>query len=278
MIRADLHIHTYYSDGTQSPETVARTAAGRGVRLISVTDHDNALSFPEVEKSAKAAGIHAVCGEEISAYAGGVKVHILGYRMDTSCAEYVAFHKFLDNGAEERTADILKKLASKGISIKYEEVLRERRVCGAPIHAMYIASAGAKKGYAPSPAEFYMRYLNYGSVGFSTACRPTPEQTAEFIAGCGGVCSLAHPGRISLENEGVINLIERLIPCGLNGIEAVYSGHTDIQTQYYKEVAEKYGLMVTGGSDTHSAAGNRCIGTPFFCPDERLLEALGTEF
>ena len=78
-----------------------------------------------------------------------------------------------------------------------------------------------------------------------------------------------------MEKEGVIALIERLKQCGMDGIEAVYSGHTATETQYYKEIAAKLNLLVTGGSDTHYAQGNRSIGTPLFCPDERLLAALG---
>lgn len=275
MMRADMHIHTYYSDGAQSPRTVVATAKGRGVDLISVTDHDNACAWKEVSALAKAQDIVAVCGEEISAYDGEVKVHILGYNMDTGCAEYVAFHKKLDDGAEQRTADILKKLAAKGINIKYEDVLKERRFSQSPIHAMHIAAAGAKRGYASSPVDFYARYLNYGTAGFSCICRPSSEETVRFIKSCGGVCSLAHPGRISMEKEGVISLIERLKQCGMDGIEAVYSGHTATETQYYKDIAAKLNLLVTGGSDTHYAQGNRSIGTPLFCPDERLLAALG---
>lgn len=275
MMRADMHIHTYYSDGAQSPLTVVTSAKGRGAELISVTDHDNACAWEEVSAIAAEQGIVAVRGEEISAYDGEVKVHILGYNMDLGCGEYAAFHKRLDDGAERRTADILKKLAAKGVSIKYEDVLKERRFSRTPIHAMHIAAAGARRGYASSPVDFYARYLNYGTAGFSCICRPSPEETVRFIKACGGICSLAHPGRISMEKEGVISLIERLRACGLDGIEAVYSGHTDSQTQYYKEIAAEYALLITGGSDTHYFGGNRNIGTPPFYPDERLLAALG---
>lgn len=274
MIRADMHIHTYYSDGGQSPADVIAGARRAGVNLISVTDHDNSNGRHIVKELALKAGIAAVDGEEISAYDGEVKVHILGYGMDYSNPEYVAFNKRLCEGAEERTFDILKKLAKVNVNISYGEVLRERRCEKSPLHAVHIAVAGARKGYASSPWTFYGKYLSCGAAGFSILKRPSPEDTARMIRACGGVCSLAHPGRITMEAEGVTALIERLIPCGLAGIEAVYSGHTFNETQYYKELAEKYGLLVTGGSDTHYAEGNRRIGDPPFYPDERLLSAL----
>lgn len=274
MMRADMHIHTYYSDGGQSPEDVVAGAKRAGVNLISVTDHDNSNARHAVKELALKAGITAVDGEEISAYDGDVKVHILGYGMDYTNPVYVAFNKLLCEGAEERTFDILQKLAKVNVNISYGEVLRERRCAKSPLHAVHIAIAGARKGYANSPWTFYGKYLNYGTAGFSCIKRPSPDETAQMIKECGGVCSLAHPGRITMEVEGVTALVERLIPCGLAGIEAVYSGHTFSETQYYKELAEKYGLLVTGGSDTHYAEGNRRIGEPPFYPDERLLSAL----
>ncbi|MDE6691471.1 MAG: PHP domain-containing protein, partial [Clostridia bacterium] len=234
MIRADMHIHTYYSDGGQSPEDVVAGAKRAGVNLISVTDHDNSNGRHIVKELAAKAGIRAVDGEEISAYEGEVKVHILGYGMDYSDPAYVAFAKALYEDAEERTLDILNKLKKVHVNISYGEVLRERRCDKSPLHAVHIAVAGARKGYASSPWTFYGKYLNLGAAGFSCIKRPSPEQTARMIKECGGVCSLAHPGRITMEAEGVTALIERLIPCGLAGIEAVYSGHTFNETQYYK--------------------------------------------
>ena len=274
MIRADLHIHTYYSDGAQSPEDVVRAAKRTGVGLISVTDHDNSNGSKKVKELAKTAGIIAVDGEEISAYDGEVKVHILGYGMDCGCAEHIKFHEELNAGAEERTFDILKKLSAAGVNISYGDVIRERKCPKSPLHGMYIAVAGARKGYASSPFAFYAKYLSAGAAGFSNLKRPTPEKTVEVIRACGGICSLAHPGRISTGREGVVGLVERLIPRGLCGIEAVYSGHTANDTQYYKELAERFDLLVTGGSDTHFSEGNRRVGDQPFYPDQRQLSAL----
>lgn len=274
MIRADMHIHTYYSDGGQSPAEVVRAAKARGVGLIAVTDHDNSNGRKEVKELALRAGIISVDGEEISAYDGDIKVHMLAYGMNYADPAYTAFNKRLTEGAEERTFDILKKLAAVGVKLSYGEVIRERKCKKSPVHATYIAVAGARKGYANSPYSFYTKYLNYGAAGFSCICRPTPEETAEVFKRCGGFCSLAHPARISVDKQGLISLIERLVPCGLRGIEAVYSGHTAIETQYYKELAERFGLLVTGGSDTHYAEGNRRVGVPEFYPCGGLLSAL----
>lgn len=274
MMRADLHMHTYYSDGSQSPADVVAAAKRYGVDIISVTDHDNAVGADEVKSLAEKAGISAVDGEEISAYSGDVKIHILGYNTDRNSEEYKSFHKKLYDGAIERTFDILKKLSACGVKISFDEVVRERKCSLSPVHATHIAVAGTRKGYASSPWDFYSKYLNRGSVGFSIVGRPTPQETVKLISDCGGISSLAHPARIAMDKDGVEDLVRKLKECNLSGIEAVYSGHTDGETQYYKEMAERFSLFVTGGSDTHRTGGTRRIGLPVFYPDGKLLSAL----
>lgn len=274
MIRADLHIHTYYSDGLQSPGDVVQAAVKNGVNLIAVTDHDNAVGREKVRNLAVNAGICAVDGIEISAYEGDLKVHTLGYNLDFNAPEYVNFYKRLLSASVDRAADSVEKLNNGGIKIAMDEVLAERKDTNSPVHTMLISYVAVKKGYCSSPHDFYARYLNYGRIGFSNIGRPTPEEAVKVIKDCGGISSLAHPGRISAGEGEITALIERLKSCGLDGIEAVYSAHTDKETQYYKELAEKYGLLTTGGSDTHFKNGGHVIGTPEFYPDEALLSAL----
>jgi hypothetical protein len=274
MIRADLHIHTYCSDGQQSPQDVADAAKRAGLGLIAVTDHDNMNASDEIKILAKAYNITAVDGMEISAY-DNTKVHVLGYNLDRNNPAFKKFMQGLISGAEERTQDILAKLKRHGVNLTMESVLKERRCSASPIHSMHIARAAARKGYGNSPNDFFYSYLAYGKCGFSCICRPTSAEAVRFIAECGGISSLAHPGRITMEKEQREKLIDDLIACGLNGIEAVYSGHTESDTAYYKEIAAAKHLLVTGGSDTHYTSGNRTVGVPEFYPSEELLAALG---
>lgn len=274
MMRADLHIHTYYSDGLQSPRDVAEAAKRNGVDIIAVTDHDNALARAEVASAAKEAGICAVEGIEISAYEGDIKVHTLGYGLDFESPVFARFYEKCLISSEERMEDIISKLNRGGIKISMEEVLRERRDSRSPLHTMLVSYAAVKKGYSSRAGDFYMRYLSYGKVGYSNIGRPTPKEAVEVIRECGGISSIAHPGRIYAGREKVLSIITEMKDCGLNGIEAVYSEHTDSETQYFKELAEKLGLLVTGGSDTHFMHGPHFIGTPAFYPDGALLTAL----
>ncbi len=272
-LRADLHVHTYFSDGTLSCADIASAAVRAGVNILAKTDHDTQNGCAEFESECKSRGVIPVGGVEISAYSS-VKVHVLGYNLDRECAAYKKFFSGLYDGAEERTRDILKKLARCGVKVSYEEVVKERKSAASPVHTFYIARAASRKGYGRSPVDFYMTYLNAGCRAYSAVCRPTPEQAVEVIKACGGVSSLAHPGRITLADGDRLNLIDALVSCGLDGIEAEYSGHTVKETAYYKEIAESRKLLVTGGSDTHHAEGGKRVGTPEFYPDERLLAAL----
>ena len=271
---ADLHIHTHYSDGKLTPADVARLAVRAGVEMLSVTDHDTVCGNAEAQKYCAERGIKFVRGIEVSAYDNGVKVHTLGYGIDYENADFKNFLNELRAGALRRAEDIIYKLNKDGVALTLEEAAAERYSEETPLHSMHIAAAGAKKGYTSSPFAFFAKYLSYGKSAYSDLCRPSPEETAEIITNAGGFCSLAHPARIFMPEEEKIALIKRMKVCGLCGIEAVYSGHTAKETAYYKEIAKEFGLIVTGGSDTHYAGGYRKIGLPEFHIGEALAEKL----
>lgn len=272
---ADLHVHTYYSDGLFSPLEVASIAKKNGVDLVAVTDHDSAMGYDEVKESCDRLGVKTVRGIEVSAYIGDVKIHTLGYNFDSENPAFKKFYKKLCDGALERTEDIISKLRQNGVDIRLDEVNAHRKIATTPIHVMHIARACADKGYCnKNPYTFFFNYLAWGKCAFSEICRPLPEEAIEVINACGGFTSLAHPGRIDMERNELYNFIKHLKSVGLGGIEAVYTTHTVEDTAYYKELASKFGLLVTGGSDTHYESKNYDIGAPAFYPDEKLVKAL----
>ena len=130
-MRADLHTHSYYSDGQLSPEDIADMCVKNGVGLCALTDHDNMNGCAEFERACRERDVKSVRGLEISAYTE-VKVHILGYNLDCSCDEYKKFEKFVCEGSVNRTADILSKLKKRGISLTFDDVLRERKCSLSP--------------------------------------------------------------------------------------------------------------------------------------------------
>lgn len=269
-IRADMHIHTYFSDGFYSPEEVASLAAQRGLDFAVITDHDNCLAYEKFADICSVSGLKTVRGVEVSAYDGCVKVHILGYGMDGEA--FSPFTDYLYEGSIARARDVLEKLRLTGVKIPFDEVINQRFSPKSPVHAMHIARAAAKLGYASSPYDFYGEYMTYGKPAYSDVCRPSPEKAVAEIKRAGGVASLAHPGRINVDREGLLALITRLKCRGLDAIEAVYSTHTAAETEYFTGIAEKYRLLVTGGSDSHRADGRKSISSPLFYLPQKLCE------
>lgn len=274
MIKADMHIHTRASDGLFSPEEVVAFAKSAGLGALAVTDHDTAFNTEKVNTLCKNSSIKGINGIEVSAYIGNTKVHTLGYGFNLHNVGFIKFLNSLRESSIERTEDILAKLNRCGIYISFEDINAERLSDKTPVHVMHIARAAYKKGYAKSHFGFYGRYLVPGAPACSNICRPSPEDAVKAITAAGGLAVIAHPGRIDIERSELYNLIKRLVAVGLGGIEAVYSTHTAVETAYFKELAEEFGLLVTGGSDTHYSGGSRAIGDPVFQPSKELRHRL----
>ena len=274
-MRADMHLHTFYSDGNISPERVFEKAVQKGLDFICITDHD-CICPPDRLAAAKGQlpPIY-VPSIEVSAYWNDVKIHMLCYNPDLNNSDMEEFLKELKEGAYRRTEIILSKLKRLGINLSMEDVEAEKTVSDTPVHAMHISRAGAKKGYAQNEFKFYANYLMWGKPAFSTEARPSPERTAEIASSAGAVVSLAHPGRIEMDKNTLKKGILRLQSCGLKGIEGVYTTHTELETAYFKEIAKELNLFVTGGSDTHFENDLRHeMGVPEFYPEKELLQAL----
>jgi len=271
-MKADLHVHSVYSDGRYTPEEICNRAFDYGVELISITDHDTLFCQVKKRAAAKKYGLKYVAGWEISAFKEDEKIHILGY----NCKDTAAYYDFVDRNGKNailRMEDRLAKLKKEtGIVVDMDEVFSYREK-GTPIHTMHLSYAIAKKLRITSD-EAYKRYLNKGAPAYSPLGRCTPYEAVECIKACGGFAVLAHPGRIDMPQAELLRLIEGLAAQGLVGIETVYSSHTKEQTEYFAGIAKGMGLIATGGSDTHQEDDTHTIGKPYFTPSEALLERL----
>ena len=271
---ADLHVHSYYSDGAYSPRELALRAREAGVELLSVTDHDSMEGLAEKEAETRAAGLLFLAGWEVSSYSEIGKVHVLGYRCKP-CAAYARFLEARRAGGIARAEDSLKKAnAFFSLSLSMRDAERERAVASAPLHTMHVVRAVAK-AIGKDEGEVYLRYFAKGKVAYSGLCRPAPEEAIDVVHACGGLAVLAHPGRIGEKAGARESLMNGLVGYGLDGIECVYSTHTAEETEYFQAYAKARGLLVTGGSDFHAEGRGRTIGRPEFHPSDRLLAALG---
>ena len=273
-IRADLHTHSRYSDGKYTPQEVCERAKTNGVQLLSITDHDTMGGDEEKHKFAQENGLLYVRGWEVSSYLGGTKVHITGYNCKQN-EDYFAFLQERIDSSYARAEENIQKLKNFGYHLTIDDVKERLIDKNGPIHTSHVARAAAAVSGGLSSGFFMSEYLTVGKPAFSSIGRPTPQDAVEIIHKLGGVASIAHPGRITLSPENKENLIKALCAYGVDGIEAIYTTHTKEETEYFLSLSERFGLLVTGGSDTHKEKGNYSIGSPLFYPSEELLEKLG---
>ncbi|MDR0994536.1 MAG: PHP domain-containing protein [Verrucomicrobiota bacterium] len=271
----DLHCHSTFSDGSFSPEELARMAVEAGVSALALTDHDTMAGLPRFLAAAEGKGFRAVPGVELSVnWTPGGVMHMLGYWMEMENPELVRQLAWIRDGREMRNREILEKLNALGLSMTWEEVKAKagEDVVGRP----HFAQVMLERGYAKDKNEAFDKWLGDGKPGYADRPRLTAEDAVELICRAGGVAVLAHPFTLHLGKEAQEALWNRLAEVGLSGVECYYSEHSSDLTADYLEIARRVGLVPTGGSDFHGevSPGIR-LGTGFGglnVPDEVLVE------
>lgn len=293
-MKADLHLHSYFSDGVFSPRELVARGKAAGLRAMALTDHDTMGGCEEFAAAAEEAGIVPVRGLEISAYEGAGKVHILGY----GCAQngaYWAYHRLRTQKELGRMREILERAnAFYGVHIPFERLEERRAFVSEPYHATHLASLIADV-LGRSLGDVFNEALAFGMPAYVPDWGLTPEEGIALIRACGGKAVLAHPGRINLltpEEYAVLRggsaekrralsaenlrrrqaLVERLVP-QIDGIECVYSKHSPEEREGYARLARERGLFATGGSDFH-ADGALSVGCAGYEIGEELLSLL----
>lgn len=251
-MKIDLHVHTLYSDGVYSPEKVVDTAIDVGLQAISLTDHDNILSYKVAQDYIKEKNLvdklEIIQGVEINTLYKNYEVHILGYFMDTENSDFKNLLKTQQNARVAQTKEIITLLGKKeGIRIKYEDI-QKQVAPGGSIGRPHIAKAIANVGGTSNVIEAYAKYINDSSHVYVPRKTVTPYDAVEIIYGAGGVPVIAHPYDIDIAEK----LIKNLMSCGLRGIEAYHRKHSPACVEYFSSMAEELGLIVTGGSDFHA--------------------------
>lgn len=245
----DLHTHSSASDGQYSPKELVRLAKERGIQMLALTDHDTVSGIREAREAAQCEEILFVPGIEISTRKG-VEIHILGLGIDESRTELEAVCRDYRNRRLERAKRICRYLKNQGVEITLAEV--EEEAGGGPIGRPHFASVLVKRGYVKTKNDAFRKYLEtYHFHQETDSVLPTPEEAIALIHKCEGKAILAHPGLLKLGRSGQEALIMELIGAGLDGIEAIYSGHEYAQKKYYENLAKEKHLMVTAGSDFH---------------------------
>jgi predicted metal-dependent phosphoesterase TrpH len=253
----DLHTHTSYSDGTDTPAQLINKALAAGISIIGLTDHDSISGWQEATDALRT-GISLVPGAEISCQTpDGISVHILGLLFDSNNSELINTLEKTRENRHGRMEKIIARINEAGIDITMDDVL-EQLSDGATLGRPHLADALVKKGIVASREEAFTQMLHNNSKYYVSHYSPTPEAAIKLIKAAGGVSVIAHPmashrGRtISLDTFGSI------IQAGLDGIEVDHRDHSpDEKSQLFK-LANESNMVMTGASDYH---GNGKLNT-----------------
>ena len=241
---ADLHLHTTFSDGTETPQRVVELAQQAGLAAMAITDHDNTDAIAIAEPIAMRAGLELIPGIEMSASSDGLEVHLLGFLLDLKSAMLTQHMQEQQARRVERVHEMVKRLQRVGVKIEAEEVFQ---VAGeGTVGRPHVARVLLKHGYISTLSEAFTRYIGPDNPGFIPGSPLPPARVIRVIRDAGGVPVLAHP--IYLKKD---SLIKELIKEGLIGLEVYHSGHPPETVRHYEQMADRFGLLKTGGSDFH---------------------------
>lgn len=242
--RADLHVHTTASDGTCTPSEVVKMAHDLRLGAIGICDHDTIGGLAEGLSAGADMGVMVVPGIEINTDYGKSEMHILGYFIDTESPALNAALSRIRSARLERGQRMVSQLKNVGINISMDRV--NELANGATIGRPHVARALVEAGYSQSVNSAFSKYLVRGMPGYVERYKLSPAEAIGIIVNAGGTPVIAHPG-----NSRRDELIPELVNAGLKGLEVYHPDHSPYQTEHYKGLAEKYGLLATGGSDYH---------------------------
>ncbi len=260
----DLHCHSCFSDGTDTPEELVAQAIQSGVKGLALTDHDTVAGVPRFAEAAAPHGITAVAGVEISTAFRHGDLHMLGYFVDHQDSQLAEKLEWIRSGRRARNDEIFHKLHQLGMPLTWPEIAghTEDRVIGRP----HFAQAMVARGYVHNTKEAFTRYLARGGSAYAARRTLAAEDALAIICDAGGVPVLAHPVTLPFTRRELRDALIELKRMGLAGLEVYYPQHNPEHTRFYAQLARELDLIPTGGSDYH---GTRT-------PDLQLGRGFGT--
>lgn len=248
----DLHVHSTYSDGSLSPQELVTLAKEKNLAAFALTDHDTTEGIDSALSSAQNSALEIIPGIELSTKYGESEIHILGLYIDHHNESFQTFLTQFQESRIQRNQSMCKKLNAYGVMIDYDELANE--YADSVITRAHFARYLLKKGYVKSHAEAFDRYVGDHAPCYIPRSKIAPEEGISLIQKCGGFAVLAHPILYHMSDERLDALVARLKDAGIGGIEAVYSTYHEREERKIRALAQKYDLLLSGGSDFHGKA------------------------
>lgn len=252
MNRIDLHTHSTKSDGSYTPTALVAYALEKNISALALTDHDTVEGVPEAIHAAKGKPIEIVAGIEFSTDNNGKDIHILGLDIDYTSIEFMNQIKVFQNSRDERNIKMCLLLQEQGFDITYNNLMAS--FPGSVITRSHYALYLLNHGYIKSKQEAFERYIGDYGPCYIAREKVTPQQAIEVILRASGIPILAHPILYHMGNSSLDALVCSLVKAGLMGLEAVYSTYNTAEERSIRNLAAKYHIQISGGSDFHGDA------------------------
>ena len=266
---SDLHTHTNFSDGSFTPEELVAAAKKLGLTYLGITDHDTVESISHLYENGlyPNKGIRIIPGIELRANNPDHDVHLVGYNIDIYNGALLDRLNDITEARWTRFSEIMKLIQSNGYQIREADVLKIANTSKS-IGRSHIARALVRLGCFPSVREAFETMLQKGKPAYVPRYLLEIDEIVDLIHKAGGTVTLAHPKLI-----GNDDLVEKI--CSnykIDALEVFYPKHTMDDTNYYIEVAKKYNLMLTGGSDFHGTLSRYVKELGEFTIDDDIAE------
>lgn len=254
----DLHVHSTKSDGTYTPTELVDYAIEKGLSAFALTDHDcvdgldEAIEYADKLREEGKNVPEVIPGIEFSTEFEGHDVHIVGLYIDHKCEVFEKYLRQFVEARELRNKQMCEKFTADGIPMDYEELVAESQE-SAVITRAHVAQYLMKKGYVKSTKEAFDRYIGDGKPYHVPREKVLPEMAIKLVLDAGGIPVLAHPMLYPASKGKIDELVGMLKEAGLCGIEGFYSTYTPADEAFVKSLADKYHLLLSGGSDFHGA-------------------------
>ncbi|ARJ40428.1 phosphatase [Sporosarcina ureae] len=251
-MKADLHVHSHYSDGSDSVSTVFQKAVQAGLTHISFVDHDTVAGWEEIRTASKEFGIMALPGVEISAYdfRRQRKVHVLGYNYDSDAVHIQSICQPLLERRHAHSLWQIEQIIKAGYLLDKDRILESAKSSGT-IYKQHIMKELTEDPFTSvAYQQLYKELFKGQGIASGDIEYIDVYDAVEAIKADSGLAVIAHPGQLDS-----YDLIPELVEAGLDGIERHHFDHTAEDRRRVEELAEQYHLLMTGGSDFHGAFG-----------------------
>jgi predicted metal-dependent phosphoesterase TrpH len=246
----DLHAHSTASDGSDSPSRLVELAAEAGLGGLALTDHDTQEGIAEAVAAASSTSLDLIPGVELSLNYERGGMHLVVLWLDSNPGPLQDRLEALQAGRGTRNIEIVQRLSTIGLPITIEEI--EQEAGGGSVGRPHIAAVMVARGYVPDIRTAFDLWLGSGKPGYAGRDRLQPEEAIALARESGGVPVLAHPHTLGITTASdMADLLTRLKRAGLVGLEALYGAYRRHEREGYADLARRFDLVPSGGSDYH---------------------------